>query len=84
MPAKQKKQLEWSRRSVNDLLEIEAYIARDNQAAADAVPVFGYLSSTRKCHFYFKNSSSTAAVSLKSVRTRQKIMKGTASRWENI
>lgn len=37
MPVKQKKLLEWSRRSVNDLLEIEAYIARDNQAAADAV-----------------------------------------------
>ena len=37
MPAKRKKQLEWSRRSAQDLLDIEDYIARDNQVAADAV-----------------------------------------------
>jgi len=32
-----KKQLEWSRRSAQDLLDIEEYIAHDNQSAADAV-----------------------------------------------
>lgn len=37
MSAKQKKRLEWSRRSAHDLLNIEDYIARDNQFAADAV-----------------------------------------------
>jgi plasmid stabilization system protein ParE len=35
--ARQKKRLEWSRRSAQDLLNIEAYIAVDNQPAADAV-----------------------------------------------
>jgi toxin ParE1/3/4 len=35
--ARRKKQLEWSRRSAQDLLDIESYIARDNQVAADAV-----------------------------------------------
>jgi toxin ParE1/3/4 len=34
---KRKKQLEWSRRSAQDLLGIEEYIALDNQAAADSV-----------------------------------------------
>lgn len=37
MSARRKKQLEWSRRSAQDLLDIENYIARDNQIAADAV-----------------------------------------------
>ena len=37
MSARRKKQLEWSKRSAQDLLEIEDYIARDNQVAADAV-----------------------------------------------
>ena len=37
MPAKRKKRLKWSRRSAQDLLNIEGYIARDNLAAADAV-----------------------------------------------
>lgn len=37
MSARRKKHLEWSRRSAQDLLAIEDYIARDNQVAADAV-----------------------------------------------
>ena len=37
MPARLKKQLKWSRRSAQDLLDIEDYIARDNQVAADRV-----------------------------------------------
>ena len=37
MSARQKKQLEWSKRSAQDLLDIEDYIAKDNQVAADAV-----------------------------------------------
>ena len=37
MSARPKKQLEWSRRSAQDLLDIEEYIAQDNQSAADAV-----------------------------------------------
>ena len=37
MSAKRKKRLEWSRRAAQDLLDIEDYIARDNQVAADAV-----------------------------------------------
>jgi len=32
-----KRLLSWSRRSARDLLEIEAYIASDNQSAADEV-----------------------------------------------
>jgi plasmid stabilization system protein ParE len=32
-----KRTLSWSRRSARDLLEIEAFIARDSQAAADDV-----------------------------------------------
>jgi toxin ParE1/3/4 len=32
-----KRTLRWSRRSARDLLEIEAFIARDSQAAADDV-----------------------------------------------
>ena len=37
MSARPKKRLEWSRRSAQDLLAIEEYIAQDNQSAADAV-----------------------------------------------
>lgn len=37
MAARQKKRLEWSRRSAQDLLDIDAYIAVDNQSAADEV-----------------------------------------------
>ena len=37
MSARRKKQLKWSKRSAQDLLEIEDYIAGDNQVAADAV-----------------------------------------------
>jgi toxin ParE1/3/4 len=35
--ARRKKQLEWSKRSAQDLLSIEDYIAQDNQSAADTV-----------------------------------------------
>ncbi len=37
MSARPRKQFEWSRRSAPDLLDIEEYIAQDNQSAADAV-----------------------------------------------
>ena len=40
MPAKRKKQLEWSRSAARDLLHIEDYIAKDNQIAADAVVAY--------------------------------------------
>jgi addiction module RelE/StbE family toxin len=35
--SQRKHPLSWSRRSARDLLEIEAYIARDSQSAADDV-----------------------------------------------
>ncbi len=35
--SQRKRVLEWSRRSARDLLEIEAFIARDNPSAADEV-----------------------------------------------
>ncbi len=37
MPARRKKQLKWSKRSAQDLLDIEDYIARDSQVATDRV-----------------------------------------------
>ena len=35
--ARREKQLEWSKRSAQDLLDIDEFIARENQSAADAV-----------------------------------------------